>query len=309
MALTILEAAKLSGEVKRESIVEMFARESDIIAALPFKGIAGRAYAYNREGSLPGVAFRGVNEAYTESTGVLNPLVETLTIAGGDLDVDKFLVKTDTTGNIREVQESLKVKSLAASWANNFIKGDSTSDPRVFDGLQLRVTGSQLIPAGAAAGGDPLSLAILDQAIDAVDNPTHIVMSKALKRRLKAAARTPTVAGYITYALDQFGAQVMQYDGLPILTAYGKNGGTEILGFTEVCPGGGGTTGTSIYVVSFRDGYFTGIQNGDMQVVDLGELQTAPVMRTRVEWYAGIALEHGRAVSRLWGISNAAIVA
>jgi hypothetical protein len=308
MALTILEAAKLQGDIVREAVVEMFARESEILAALPFENIQGNALRYNREGQLPGIAFRGINEPYAESVGVLNPIVEALAIAGGDLDVDKFIVRT-MGENQRSTHEQLKVKALAQSWANTFIKGDSTSDPRVFDGLQMRVTGTQLLAAGATPNGDALSLAKLDEAIDLVDNPTHLIMAKSLRRRLAVAARTPTVAGYVTYTPDDLGRRVMRYNDLPILVAYGANGGNEILTFTEACPGGGTLTGSSIYVVSFGDGRLTGIQNGDMMVTDLGELPTAPVYRTRVEWYAGIALQHGRAVSRLWGVSNAAIVA
>ena len=44
-------------------------------------------------------------------------------------------------------------------------------------------------------------------------------------------------------------------------------------------------------------------------VRDLGELQTKPVMRTRVEWFPGIALFHPRAAARLWSIADAAVTA
>jgi hypothetical protein len=88
MALTLVEAAKLeTGDVVRQAIIELYAGSSDILMNLPFETIAGNAMKYNRESSLPGVGFRGVNEAYTPSTGVLNPLTEALVIAGGDLDV------------------------------------------------------------------------------------------------------------------------------------------------------------------------------------------------------------------------------
>jgi hypothetical protein len=107
MALTLVEAAKLnSGDVVRSSIIEMFARSSDILRVLPFQGIAGNALKYNREDILPGVGFRGVNEAYTESTGVLNPITETLAIAGGDLDVDRYLIQTMGAGT-RASQEGI----------------------------------------------------------------------------------------------------------------------------------------------------------------------------------------------------------
>ncbi|MDT2262171.1 hypothetical protein P7H06_25485 [Paenibacillus larvae] len=58
---------------------------------LPFMDIVGNSYRYNQEAVLPGVGFRGVNEGYQESTGVVNQLSEGLVIAGGDVDVDPVL--------------------------------------------------------------------------------------------------------------------------------------------------------------------------------------------------------------------------
>ena len=94
MALTLVEAAKLqSGDVYKQGVIEMFAMMSAILMTLPFEDIQGNAVKYNREETLPGIGFRGVNEGFTESTGVLNPMVESLFIAGGDLDVDRFIVQ------------------------------------------------------------------------------------------------------------------------------------------------------------------------------------------------------------------------
>lgn len=312
MGLTLVEAAKLaSGDVIKSAVIEMFARESDILMALSFENIAGNAVKYNREFALPGIGFRGINEAYTESTGILNPQVESLVIAGGDLDVDRFIVTT-MGAEQRATQEAMKVKALADTWTTKFVKGDSSTQPREFDGLQARLGGNQLIPAGTTSGGSPLSLNTLDQGIDAVDSPTHILMGKAMRRRLSAAARDTTVGGYISYNPDAFGRRQMYYNDLPILVAYNNNGGTEVLPFTEATWTGssyaGTATGTSIYVLSIGDNRLTGIQNGVMDVRDLGELQAQPVYRTRVEWYAGIALYHGRAAARISSISDAAIV-
>lgn len=308
MALTLVEAAKLhSGEVKRSAIIELFAAGSDILRTLPFDTIQGNALQYNREEALPGIGFRGVNEAYTESTGVINPVTEPLVIAGGDLDVDVFILETMGTDQ-RAVQEAMKTKALALRWSQAIIKGDNNGDPRVFDGLQVRLTGTQKIQAGATANGTPLSLAKLDEAIDAVDNPTHLIMNKTMRRLLTAAARTTTVSGYITYGQDEFGRTVTKYNDLPILIIEQDNAGNDVLPFTEAATSGTATA-TSIYVVSFREGMLQGIQSGVMSVRDLGELQTQPVKRTRVEWYAGIALFHPRAAARLWSISNAAVTA
>src|SRR5689334_13959729 len=124
MALTLVEAAKLhSGEVQRSAIIELFAMGSDVLRTLPFDTIAGNALRYNREETLPGIGFRGVNEAYTESTGVINPVTEPLVIAGGDLDVDKFIIET-MGADQRAVQEAMKSKALSLRWSLAFIKGD-----------------------------------------------------------------------------------------------------------------------------------------------------------------------------------------
>lgn len=308
--LTLVEAAKLeTGDVVRQAIIELYAGSSDILMNLPFDTIPGNAIKYNREESLPGVGFRGVNESYTPSTGVLNPLTEALVIAGGDLDVDKFIV--DTMGMAqRSTHEAMKVRALSLAWTKKFIKGDNQSDPREFDGLQVRITGDQKIAAGTDDGGSALSLAKLDEAIDQTLNPTHLLMSKAMRRRLTQAARNTSVGGFITYDKDAFGRPVTMYNDLPIMTVDLDNAGAAILGFNEASNHANATaTATSIYILSLGDGMLTGFQNGGVDVRDLGELQTAPVYRTRVEWYNGIACYNGRAATRLWSISNAAIVA
>lgn len=311
MALTILEAAKLnSGDVVRTAIIEMYARNSDVLLNLPFNNIPGNALKYNREETLPGVGFRGVNQAYTESVGVLNPITESLAIAGGDLDVDTYIVRTMGQQQ-RAVHENMKVKALAHRFTLAFIKGDSSVDPLEFDGLQRRIpTGSsQLIDAGATSGGDACSLYKLDTLIDTVENATHLLMNKAMRLRLTQAARLTTVGGFISFTPDEFGRRITRYNDLPILIADEDNTGAKILPFTEANPGGGTAASTSIYCLSMGDGALTGLQNGTIDVRDLGELQTKPALRTRVEWYPGIALFSGKAVARLRGIKDAAIVA
>ena len=309
MVMTLMEATKLNpGETVRNGVIEMFARNSEILRVLPMMNIVGSSYSYNQEGMLPGVAFRGINEGYDESVGVLNPQTEVLRIAGGDLDVDKAILKMHGE-DVRSTHEAMKVKAMALYITKKLIKGNSVSDPLEFDGLQNRITGSQLISAGSTNGGDPGSLAKLDEAIDAVDSPTHLIMSKAMRRKLTVAARDVDVGGYITYELDEFGKRVTKYDGLPILIADYDDTGARILDFDEVGAGGSTATAQSIYVVSFGEGMLTGIQNGTMEVNDLGEIDTKPVKRTRVEWLLGLAALHGRCASRYWGISNAAFVA
>jgi hypothetical protein len=202
----------------------------------------------------------------------------------------------------------MKIRALGLAWTRKFIKGDAASDPREFDGLQTRVTGNQIISAGSTANGAALSLAKLDEAIDQTFNATHMIMSKAMARKFSAAARSTTVGGYISWDKNEFGRRILSYNDLPILTVDLDNTETAILPFAEAAASGTATA-TSIYIVSMGPMGLTGIQNGTIEVRDIGELDSQPVFRTRVEWYNGLAIYHGRAVTRLNHIGDLAIVA
>ncbi len=310
-AMTLIEAAKLyinNGEDVRGAIVQMFGESNNVMRYLPFIDINGGALNYAQEGSLPAVAFRGVNESFTASTGVINPIVEPLRIAGGEVDVDSFII--DTMGEeARSVHEAMKIKAITQDFQRAFFKGDNATNPAEPDGLQNRLTGDQVI---SNSSGSPaaLSLAKLDEAIDAVANPTHIFLSKAMKRRLSAAARSSSVSSNIQMGLDQFGASVMHYNGIPVVEIADASGKDTVLTFTETSSVGTSTASTSIYVVSLMPGMLTGIQGaGGMQVTDLGLIEAAPLYRTRVQWYASFCLLHGRAAARLRDIIDGAVTA
>jgi hypothetical protein len=310
MALTLIEAAKRSasmGAVYEAAIIRQYAEASPVLAVLPFRTIAGNALKYNRQERMPGVGFRGVNEAFAESTGVINPQTETLAIAGGDLDVDLSLIRS-FGGSIRSDEEMMKVESLSLSWTACFFKGDSSVDPRQFDGLQRRLTGTQLLSAGSTSGGDALSLTNLDLLISRVKRPTHLFMDLDMKLLLQSAMRSSSIAGFITYTPDDFGREIMRYQGLPIMSLEEDNNGQRILPFTEANPGGGTPASSSIYCISFGNRMVEGLQNMEIEVRDMGELQAKPCMRTRVEWEAGIAVMDGRSAARLQGIKKAPIV-
>jgi len=307
--LTILEYAKLNpGTTMRDGVIKQFAERSAILEYLPFLTIPGNAYAYNREATLPGIAWRGINESYTESTGAINPQAETLKILGGDADTDVQLVRQFGDGR-RAIDVNMKVKAAAHTFASAFIEGDQSSDPRQIDGLRTRLTGSQKIANGTTDGGDALSLYKLDQLIDSVDDPTVLLMPKALRTRMTVAARSATVGGNITWDVNEFGKRVLRYNDLPIIVPYESNQGTDFMAFDELGSTGATATASSVYCISFgAEGVF-GIQNAPIEVRDLGEVDDSPVYRTRIEGAMGIVLASAYGAGRLYGITNAAIVA
>lgn len=312
MALTLLEAEKYSTDTLKRGVIETFARSSAVIELLPYMEIAGNAYKYNTEETLPNIAFRGVNEGYTEGSGVINQASEGLTILGGDVDVDRYLAQTrGNVNDLRAIQTEMKSKALALELTKTFFKGDSATRPNEFDGLEKRVTGSQLIYADGAgtagkqfavsATGDSEFLAKLDELIDAVEGePDVLFMSKAMRRKVKGVLQRST--HYIENGSDAFGRPVTTYAGIPIRVIEADGAGTQILGFSETV---GTSTGVcaSIYAVKFgADQYVSGLRNGSVDVRDLGEIDAKPVYRTRIEFYSGLAVFHGKSVARLAGI-------
>ena len=308
MGMSLLEYAKGAGlNTKRGTIIELFAKSNSLLNAMTFETVQGSGVDYDQEAALPGVAFRGINEEYTASAGVINPMHDPLKIAGGTLDVDSALIKMFGSA-VKGKHEAMKVKALSLKIARMIIKGDSQSDPKEFDGLQRRLANDQLIDMSGDGGEeDALSLAKLDEAIDATEDPTCIIMNKKLRRLLTTASRTSTIGGYVTYTQDNWGRQVPRYADLPILDAGKDNTNTDIIPLTETA-GDSDPTATSLYVVSFGDGHVEGIQNGAMEVKDLGLTDSGVIHRTLVEWLVGMALYHPRAATRIHNISTAGAV-
>jgi hypothetical protein len=88
MALSLFEASKLSTDVLQKGVIETFARTSPVLELLPFMEIEGNSYKFNIEKALPTVAYRDVNQGYTENVGEMEQKSVGLTILGGDVDVD-----------------------------------------------------------------------------------------------------------------------------------------------------------------------------------------------------------------------------
>lgn len=318
MAITLVEAAKLSQNTLQRGVLETFVQNSPILDRIPFMPIDGNAFAYNEEGTLPGVAFRGVNEAYVESTGTVNQKTESLVILGGDADVDKFIVQT--RGNLndqRAVQTALKVKAASFKFQDTFFNGDIAVDTKSFDGLKKRLTGAQVIAAGTNGipvlgnGGTDTHTFMdkLDELIASVPglDATNgaIYANAAIIGKVRSAGRR--VGGVEIVREDLTGKRIVTWNGVPLLDAGANLAGASILGQAETQ--GSSSVASSIYAVRFGQGEgdqaVTGLTNGGVQVYDLGELQEKPAYRTRIEFYTGLGVFGGKAAARLTGVLNA----
>jgi hypothetical protein len=271
---------------------------------LPFFNVNGQAYKYNIEETLPGIAFRGISESYTESTGVVNPQVEALYIMGGISKVDRALVKTQgNANNLRAIYDSLKAKAAALTYTAKFFKGDNSSDPKEFSGIEARLTGSQVIDAGSTSGGDALTLDALDELLDAVQGGADVLfMNKIMRRKVSALVRSAGQA--IETVNDAFGRQLTAYAATPIAVIEEDKDGDQILAFDEPDSAGDDAECTSIYAVRFGLAeYVSGLQAGTMDVIDQG--LSGVHYTTLIEWICGLMIAHPKAAARLRAIKNA----
>jgi hypothetical protein len=302
--LTLLEAAKLVTDPLKRGVIEIFPRTSPVLERLPFFNVNGQAYKYNIEETLPGIAFRGINESYSEDTGVVNPAVEALYIMGGLSKVDRALIKTQgNVNNLRAIYDGMKAKAAALTYTAKFFNGDNSNDPNEFDGLEKRLTGLQVIDAGSTAGGDVLTLDKMDELLDAVQGGADVLfMNKIMRRKVSTLVRAAGQA--IETVSDAFGRQLTAYAATPIAVIEEDKDGNQILAFDEDDSNGDAASCTSIYAVRFGLAeYVSGLQAGDMDVLDQGLSGTQ--FTTLIEWITGLGVFHPKAAARLRGIKNA----
>jgi hypothetical protein len=302
----------LSENDLQRGVIETFVNESVILDRLPLLEINGNAYAYNKEATLPGVAFRAVNGGYTESTGTVVQATETLAILGGDADVDKFIQQTRSNVNDqRAVQTALKVKAAVRKFQDTFFNGDVGVDANSFDGLKKRLTGSQVIDAGtngipvlgSSSADRQTFLDKLDELI-ALVNPDVLYMNRAIRGKLLSALRREN-----QYVEPAGVKQEPTYQGVPLVDAglIGSPVGSQTAILPQTETQGSSNIASSIYAVRYgqdeTDGAVTGLTNGGVQVYDLGEIDAKPALRTRIEFYCGLAT-FGPGAGRLRGVLN-----
>ena len=292
MAFTLSDAAKLTQDMLVRGVIETIITESAVLRYLPFLTVVGSAVDYNQELTLPTTAWHAVNDTWTQSEPTIQQQTASLKILGGDADVDQFVQRTYSNKNdIRALVVQSKAKATAYAFNSAFFYGDSGADANQFDGLATQAGAPGAVTAldathrafYANANGATLDLDTMDQLVDAVKpgKPDALFMSKRSRRKLSSLRRAS--GNLLEVAVDAFGRRVLAYDGIPVEV-------DENIPDTESL-GTSGAVCSSIYAVKFgMDAGISGLQNGGIEVVDVGNLETKDAWRTRIKWYCGIAV-------------------
>jgi hypothetical protein len=292
LATTLTEYAKLSNDALVAGVIETIIKESPLLQHLPWIEIVGNALTYNRESALPTAEWHATNDDWTTSPAVtFSQLTATLKILGQNADVDAYV--RQTRSNVQDIEAAivqLTAKAIRNELEDKFIYGNDATDANQFDGLRELIdtdaASDQVIAAGAT--GATLTLAMLDQLIDAIKGgkPDILLMSRRSRRKMNALARA--AGSNLEVGTGRLGEFVQLYNGIPIAVSDFILDTHTVASSLETATTGG--TSSTIYALQFGEGAVCGLTSpGGLQVEPIGAMETKDATRTRIKWYVSLA--------------------
>lgn len=315
MPITLAQAKVGMADKVDQAVVDEFRRASFLLDALTFDnavspGTGGSTltYGYTRLKTPSTAGFRSLNAEYTANEADRENLTVDLKIFGGTFQIDRVI--QDTSGQVNEMNFQLeqKIKGAANLFHYTVINGDSATDAKAFDGLDVALTGSnteigtgKVIDLSDNTGLEANKFTFLDE----LDNflaeldgrPSAIMGNTKLINKIKSLARR---AGYKTSSEDAFGRKVDGYDNIPLIDlGYYYNGTSTIptVGIETRTVGTEQTGLTDLYAVNFALDGFHGVSPTGNSVIRtfLPDFNAPGAVKTgEVEMVAAVALKATR---------------
>ena len=261
---------------------------------------------YTRELGLPTVTPRALNETNTRSVASTENVKEALKIYPSELVMDVVMQRMNVGPTVLARHLSMHAKAIISAVHNHIFKGDEQSSPNQITGLQARITGDQLV-SNSAGTGAALSIATLRSAIDRVYGDNIVIaMGKGIARRMDAAVGLAGVGAAIREGQTMWGQKATLFDGLPIVPIADMKGADNILQFNEAAAGGGSAS-TSIYILALGSEGVHGLRNGGL--FDNAAPDTPAAEARALTMLPGLAIKRVEAAARVYGITDAAVVA
>lgn len=307
MAVTLAQAKLNVTDDLQRGIIDEFAKSSFILNNIPFHdcvspvgGGATLTYGYTRLITQPTAAFRAVNSEYTPSEVQKQRYTTDLKVFGGSYEIDRIIAGMGGIADEVALQASQKVKAASALFSDTIINGDSATNPLVFDGLDVAVTGTDTeynpgtaIDLSTSANVTSNAVAFidaLDEWLGTMEGTDAILCNSKTAAKFRAIARR---MGMYQMTKNDFGQPVEYYGNIPFVDIGAKPGSNlPIIGID----GSAGTT--AIYAVKFGlDGFHAISMAGQPPVRTwLPDFSTAgAVKKGEVEMVAGCALKSTKA--------------
>jgi hypothetical protein len=307
---TLAEGNKYSQTELVKPVIDRLVKDSEVLRLLPFMELLGNSETYNTITTRSGAQFYNVGDTWVESTPVMTQATVTLTVLGGDADVDNFL-STTRSNKIDLVATVLEDKTVAVqeTFLDNFYYGTGTAP--AFSGLQVLVANTtyNTVHAGSSTG-TALSIAKLREAIDLLTKrwrgePHVMLVSKLMRRRL--ATYMDSIGEKFPSLMTSWGSYPESFDGIPIVA-------DDLILNTETAASGAytaktGSTCTTIFMPAFHELAVLGRQATSGLIVEpLGTLETKDAKRWRIKWYVGLQFKDLRSCAKLDGIASGSAV-
>lgn len=319
--ISLVDIAKQSKEPMQKGFILDLLRASDLIKAVPFDTVTGMQVNGKRWQTMPSAGFRQIGGGYTESSGRVEDVSETLALLGGDVKVDKVAEKVASIESPLVTNMKMKAKAVAFAFNDAFINGDQGVDPDSFEGIKKRVANMparqtiDLASAGdslkvkASAANEKTFLDALHQAIKVVDGATHILMNENSWIQFGSVLRD---LGLNYDLVSLYDKTWNGFANVPLIDVGLKaDKSTEIIASTED-PGDGGNDSTSFYVVRMDgDDGLRGIQLNGMgpdvyDPLNGGETEAGPQYLRRIDWAVGLSNLSQYSICRVKGFKMAA---
>lgn len=292
-------------------VIDEFAKNSFILRNIPFHdcvsptgGGATLTYSYTRLVTQPTAAFRKINAEYTPQEVEKQRYSTDLKVFGGSFAIDRVIANMGGIVDEVTLQMQQKVKGASALFNDTVINGDSATNPDVFDGLNVALTGSNTevtstVDLSTAANVTANYMAFLDEFdefLSGLDRtPSALLMNSKALSKIRAVARRASM--YQT-TKDNWGRQIESYNGIPLVDLGAKMGSNNPVIATT-----GGKT--DIYAVSFGMDAFHAISMAGQPLVKtwLPDFTTeGAVKKGEVEMIAGVALKTTKSNGVLRGL-------
>lgn len=307
MAVTLAQA-KLNVQTNLDSmVIDEFRKSSFLMDNIPFHdcvsptgGGSTLTYGYTRLVTQPSAAFRQINEEYTPAEVQKQRYNVDLKVFGGSFEVDRIIAGMGGIANEVTLQMQQKIKAASALFSDTVINGNSTTDAKTFDGLDVALTGSSTeynkstaIDLSTAAKVDEnykQFVDMMDEFLMMLDGePSFIAGNTKLIAKIRAIARR---VGQYQTTKNELGQEISMYGNIPLVDLGAKPGKNDPIVATNE------SGETSLYVARFgMDGFHAVSMAGQIPARTwMPDFSTAgAVKKGEVEMVAAVALKATKA--------------
>jgi len=301
MAVTMTDLVKTArDDYNKKFIIDLARHKNAIWPMFPIETIGGLKVTGSRVNSLPTTGKRKLGGSWTASTGRTEEVQETLSIYGGEIEVDTIAALVESKPGIPgqlELQTQLLRESMMYTFNNDFVNGDHGVDPDGLEGLSKRVTnglsrydldlysGASLDVLGSIANANKFLNAV-HAMIGYLGGVDVIVCNEKTRNGFGQTLRYLGQGNLLSQTKDNFERTFETFMGAPIVDiGYKSDFSTEIITNTKSAD----TLGSEMYLI--RKGGDEGlnlIQLKGSSPEPKDAVATTPKLVRRVEWALGL---------------------